>query len=347
MHSLRPLRSKNACNVWALQKPIVLYNYIRMKYFCVALALLAASAVFAAYPDEYPSYLRMLGFSKSEIHDLQNGETIIHSLKDVRPGEFGISAARVFDVPGYFIRDYYSYIENFRDLQNFQVVGKFSDPPLLKDLGPLTFDPLELQELAACRQQCSLNLTQEEIGGIRESSDLEQYYRNILFNRLVEYKTTANHSKNYLQEFPHLPIYFPFVVHYLTDYPATQNEKTPEYFFWVKEKIGKKMVIQLRHAFSQRIGDDFIVVNNLVYANRSIAASALVLHLINYADRGYPRTLLVYYGRNFVDSTTGAATGQDKRIFYAFQIAGKELEKRYISPLYQHFPYGLRPTDQR
>ena len=327
--------------------PILLYNYIRMKYFCLALALLGASAVFAAYPDEYPSYLRLLGFTKKEIRELKNGNTVIHSLKGTRPGEYGISAAKVFDVPGYFIRDYYSYIENFRDLQNFQIVGRFSEPPVLQDLGSLSFDPLELKELAACKQQCSLNLTQAEIAGIREGSDLEQYYRNILLNRLFDYRTKANHSPNYLQDFPHLPAYFPFVVKYLSDYPATRNQKIPDYFFWIKEKIGKKQIIQLRHVFSQRVGDDFVVVNNLAYSNHSLMASALVLHLISYADRGFPRTLLVYHGRNYVDPETSNASGQDQRIFSAFRLAGKELEKRYLSPSYPHFPYGLRPIDQR
>lgn len=331
-----------------MQPAMLPYNYIRMKYFCLSLILLAVcSSLFAAYPDEYPAYLRMLGFSKSEIRGLRSGGIVLHPLKDTRPGEYGISAAKVFDVPGYFIRDYYSYIENFRNLQDFQIIGKFNDSPDLQDLAPLTFDAQELQTLSSCKQQCSLNLTQEEIAGIREGTNLEEYYRKILLNRLFEYQTKANHSKNYLQDFPHLPAYFPLVLQYLSNYPNTRNQKTPEFFFWVKEKIGGKNVIQLRHVYSQRVVDDFVLVNNLVYSNHSLMASASVLHLINYVDRGFPRTLLVYHGRNYVDPETGTASGQDKRIFAAFQSAGKELEKRYLSSIYPDFPYGLRPTDQR
>jgi hypothetical protein len=323
------------------------YNYIRMKRFCLVLVLLAASSLFAAYPDEYPGYLRMLGFSKKEIRDLRDGGIVIHTHKEVRPGERGISAARVFDVPGYFIRDYYSYIENFRNLQNFQIVGKFSEPATLQDLVPLTFDALELKELAACKVKCSLNLTQEEVNGIQDGIDLQEYYRNILLDRLSEYKTQANHSKNYLQDFSYLPAYFPHVLQYLTKYPQTRDKNIPEFFFWIKEKIGGKNIIQLRHVYSQRVVDDFVLVNNLVYSNQSLMASASVVHLINYVDRGYPRTLLVYYGRNYVDPETGTASRQDKRIFTALEVAGKELEKRYLSSYYPDFPYGLLPTDQR
>jgi hypothetical protein len=318
-----------------------------MKRFCFCFILLVATTLFAAYPDEYPAYLRMLGFSKKEIRDLSNGDIVLHSLKGVRPGEQGISAARVFDVPGYFIRDYYSYIENFRNLENFQVVGKFSDPPTLQDLQPLTFDAQDLQELSACKTNCEWNLTQEEIAGIQEGPALQDYYRNILLDRLIAYKTQTDHSKNYLQDFPYLPAYFPGVLQYLSKYPATKNKKTPEFFFWVKERIGGRNVIQVRHVYTQRITDDFALVNNLAYSNQFLMASASVVHLINYVDRGYPRTLLVYHGRNYVDPEAGTASKQDKRIFSALEIAGKELEKRYLSPAYPDFPYGLRPTDQK
>jgi len=318
-----------------------------MKYISGILILLAATAVFAAYPDEYPLYLRMLGFTKSEIHDLQYGDTVFHPLKQARPGEYGVSAARVFDVPGYFIRDYYSYIENFRSLQNFQMVGKFGDPPNLQDLGPLFLDEVELNELTACKQQCGLNLTNEEIAGMRTDVNLQQYFRNIMLNRLIAYKTKSDHSKNYLEDFDHLHAYFPDVLEYLAKYPASRNVHVPEFFFWMKEKIGGKQVIEIRHVYSERIGDDFVVVNNLVYSNHILMESASVLHLISYVDRGFPRTLLVYYGRNYVDPETGKAAGQDKRIFAAFEVAGKELEKRYLSSAFPHFPYGLITTDQR
>jgi hypothetical protein len=318
-----------------------------MKYLCWAILLLAATSVFAAYPDEYPIYLRMLGFTKSEIYNLQFGESVFHPVKDTRPGEYGISAARVFDVPGYFIRDYYSYIENFRSLQNFQMVGKFSETPVMQDVMPLMLNAAELSELSACRQQCALNLTQEEISGLKADTNLQQYFRNILLNRLLEYQTKMDHSKNYLQDFDYLRAYFPGVIQYLSRYPGTRNQHVPEFFFWMKEKIGDEDVIEIHHVYSERIGDDFVIVNNLVYSNHLLMASAAVIHLINYVDRGFPRTLLVYYGRNYVEPEFNKAAKLDRRIFTAFEMAGKELERRYINPEFPHFPYGLVPTDQR
>ncbi len=323
------------------------YNECLMRMLGVLLVLFYSSVLFAAYPDEYPGYLRLLGFSKDEIRDLQDGSVLIHSLKKLKPGESGITAAKVFDVPAYFIRDYFSYIENFRSLQDFQAVGKFAAEPLLQDLAPLTFDQDELGEFGACKESCRLNLTDEEKAGIQKSPDQSLFYRTILLNRLHEYRKRGDHTGSYLEDFDHLSAYFPEVLTYLSRYPESRNPRTLDFFYWGKERIGKTRTIQIRHVFAQKIGDDFVVVNHLVYSNHSIKASAAVLHLINYVDSGFPRTLLVYRGKNSIDPEIGSTYRQDKRIFSAFRTAGEELENRYLSSAYPGFPYGLKPTDQR
>jgi hypothetical protein len=318
-----------------------------MRTLCVLLCIVMASSLFAAFPDEYPGYLRLLGFSKSEIRELQAGRFIARNLKDRQPGEYGITAAKVFDIPGYFIRDHYSYIENFRNLRRFQAVGKFKSVPGLQDLAPLKFDPAEVQELASCRSNCALNLTDQEIAAIGQNSHLENLYRQILLNRLQNYIQGGDPSETYLTEFPHLSAYFPDVIEYLAVYPSAKDRRIPDFFYWVKEEIGKKNVIQVRHVFSQKVEDDFVLVDHLVYSNHSLLGSAFVLHLINYADGGIPRTLAVYHGRNYVTSDTGRASGVDRRMISAFRDAGEELEERYLSRAYSGFPYGLIATDQR
>ena len=41
-----------------------------------------SSFAYAAYPEEYPIYLRMLGFSKGEVHYMQNGRMVTHSIEN-------------------------------------------------------------------------------------------------------------------------------------------------------------------------------------------------------------------------------------------------------------------------
>jgi hypothetical protein len=318
-----------------------------MKKLCIfVVSCVLASALYATYPEEYPIFLRLLGFSKEQIEDLQYGRPIQRSLKERNPGEFGISAASVLDVPGYFVRDYYGYIENFRNLREFRAVGKFHEQPEMQDLAPLTFSPEELQAFADCRSNCSLNLTEEERTSISQTSNVEELYRTILLNRVRNYMLKGS-PDSYLKDFPHLAAYFPNILEYVSTYPARKDRRIPDFFYWTKEQIGGKEVIQIRHVFSQRVYDDYVLVDHLVYSNQALIASAFVLHLIRYVDGGHPRTLIVYHGRNSVDSTTGRAPGADKKIFAAFRRAGEELEERYINRAYHGFPYALLPGDQR
>jgi hypothetical protein len=318
-----------------------------MRKFCFLTLLAIASTLFAAYPDEYPAYLRLLGFSKGDIRDLQYGHFIARTLKDLRPGESGVTAARVFNVPGYFIRDYFSSIENFKNLNNFHAVGKFKPEPELQDLGPLIFDAIDLQDLASCKQNCSINLTDQEIAGIQQNANPEDLYRKILLNRVQKYRKSGDPSNAYLNPFPHLKAYFPRVVEYASTYPAKKDRHVQDYFYWTKEKVGKKSVIQLRHVFSQRVGDDFVIVDHLIYSNHSLLASASIFHLINYVDSGFPRTLLVYHGRTQVDAQADKPARIDKKMFASFRKAGKKIEERYSTQFYPGFPYALTATDQR
>ena len=318
-----------------------------MKRLSFLILLIASTGVFAAYPDEYPKYLRMLGFTKDDIRNLREEGFIGERLRDVRPGEDGVSAATVLDIPGYFVRDYYSYIENFRNLLDFQEVGKFKLEPDLRDLAPLSFSPVELQTLAGCATNCNLNLTEQEIAGIQNNTDLEHYYRNLFLDRLLQFKREGSANQTYLQDFPHLKAYFPNVIQYSENYPSTRDRRIPEFFYWIKQKHRNASVIQLRHVFTHRLNKDFVIVDELVYSNQIVIASAFTIHLIDYADGGHPRTLMVFHGRTYADPELSRPAGLDQRFFNTFQIIGQELENRYLNREYPAFPYGMVATDQR
>ena len=186
----------------------------------------------------------------------------------------------------------------------------------------------------------------EEAAAIQQTSNLEDLYRKILLGRLQEYRRNGSPSDTYLKSFPHLPAYFPRVLDYVSVYPASKDRRIPEFFYWAKEEIGGKNIIQIRHVFSQRIHEDFVMVDHLIYSNHSLLSSAFILHLVNYVDDRYPRTLLVFYGRNYGNSQNRLGSS-NKRVFAAFRNAGEELEERYLSRVYPGFPYGLTPSDQR
>lgn len=347
------------------------------------LALAAASFVFAAYPYEYPLYLGMLGFSKDEIRDLENGRLHTHSIKNKAPGEIGIVAAKVSNVPVYYFRDYFDYIENYKTLLSFQQVGKFKTRPVLQDLKPLIFSADELQDFLSCStENCPLKLSAEEINSIPKGADLStdaarervsDIYRQILLRRLVDYQkggmdalaayqdspedqTPASLLSDHLLKFQDVLAYFPITLRYLREYPGYKNDTIHDFFFWSKDSQGNKPIISLRHVFSQKVGEDYVVVNKLIYSTHYLLSSVSIMHLINYVDHGYPRTLMVFEQRSLTDLKGDPILGfgrnilrinMEKRMVAGLKTVGDTMEDRYRNHDYDGFPFGLIPRDQR
>jgi hypothetical protein len=343
----------------------------------------AAPLMFAAYPNEFPIYLGVLGFKKSEITDLQNGGIVSHMLQNRLPGEYGIIAALVQNVPPYYFRDYYKYIESFRTLNNFEQVGEFKNPPALQDLEGLQFSEQDLSELLACRaSKCDLKLSEMEIGSISKNGELHtdsgkqrvaDAYRQILLNRLLAYQKGGTAAlgayidgaepqnpdeilKLHLYKFPYLQGYFPSVEKTILEYPGYQEKGMQDFFFWSKEYLGNKPVISIRHVMMVGIGEDYLIVNKLVYSDHYFLSSLGIIHLINYANKTIPRTLLVYNQRTLTDLTGDPlkALGRnvlrsnlEKKVTSGFDATTKAIEARYVSRWYSNFPFGLLPRDQR
>ncbi len=329
----------------------------------------AASALYAAYPDEYPIFLRLLGFSKNDIRHLNDGGLIKRPIHNALPGESGIIAAQVSNIPSYYFRDYFRYVENFSSLKRFGDTGQFSDPPTLQDLKPLLFSETELQDFLICRTgTCELRLTPEEIQTIPAEADLEtdsgretvsNSYRELLLKRIAEYRHggTDPHSAELLRaqvlRFAELPSYFPDAQEYLLQYPKQKLSRIDDLFYWTRESVGKKPVLSIHHVFSQRVGDDFILLNYDLYSNYYFDSSIGVIHLLNYADRNRPATLILYEQRTLARATTKGA-GRNKigrsledRWTSRLKTVSKTLETRYRSREYLGFPYRLLPRDQR
>ncbi|MCI0446180.1 hypothetical protein L0152_23560 [bacterium] len=353
----------------------------RMCGIAFMFVLMISSLLFAAYTDEYPIYLRMLGFSKDEVNYLQNGRMVTHSIENRAPGEFGIIVAQVYNIPVYFFRDYLRYAENYGSLLNFEQIGKFKQNPDLQDLRSLRLSDSELKEFLNCRSgSCNLSLTSEEIKRIPDKSDLTtsegieaftDVYRQILLSRLMAYRQRGIRSfsgdgeesaavvsrqlvEDHLYRFPHIQAYFPRVHQYILEYPKSTEEHPDEFFYWTKESLGSKPIINIRHVFSQRVGEDYVQVSLLVYSSHSYLSSIGITHLINYTDIQVPRTLVVTEQRTLTNLHGSIVKGLgrnvlrsnlEKRVATWVGYVGKAMENRYLEN--SQFPYGLLARDQR
>jgi hypothetical protein len=352
----------------------------RMCGIAFMFVLMISSLLFAAYTDDYPIYLRMLGFSKDEVSYLRNGRMVTHSIENRAPGEFGITVAQVYNIPVYFFRDYLRYAENYGSLLNFEQIGKFKQNPDLQDLRSLRLTDSELKEFLNCRSgSCNLSLSPEEIKHIPDNPNLTvsegveaftDVYRRILLSRLMAYRQRGIRSftgegeegtvvsrqlvEDHLYRFPHIQAYFPLVHQYILEYPKSLAQHPDEFFYWTKESLGSKPIINIRHVFSQRVGEDYVQVSLLIYSSHSYLSSISVTHLINYTDTQVPRTLVVTEQRtltNLHGSITKAIgrnvlrSNLEKRVATWVGYVGKAMENRYRET--SQFPYGLLARDQR
>lgn len=349
----------------------------------VLVVLLAVPCLFAAYPDEYPIYLQYLRFTKDEIRGLKDGGMVTHTIRDRLPGEYGSVAAFVSNVPVYYFRDYYEHIESFKTLFQFQQVGIFKQQPDFQDVKALQLDDQELQDFLSCTEHhCGMKLSAAEIASIpkdavlssdRAREDVADAYRRILLERLLAYQkeglsamqpyvdgeTEVNPGdvlRDHLLKFQQVDAYFPRVEKYILEYPQFRNKSIREFFYWAKEYWGNKPVISLRHVFSLKIGEDYVIANKLVYSDHYVVSSLAMIHLVNYADKGVPRTLVVFQQRSLTDleGSLVDALGRnilrsnlEKRVADGFKGVGKTMEERYLQSAYYSFPYALLPRDQR
>jgi hypothetical protein len=351
------------------------------KFLTLPALLWIAQTLFAAYPRDYPIYLGLLGFQKSEIEHLRGGGMVTHSVLNKAPGEFGVSAARVFNVPVYYFRDYYRYVENYRTIFRFEAVGKFHAAPTIMDLRALRFTGAEIDDFLDCKiKNCDMKLSAGEIALIPNKKELKgdegretasNAYRQILLNRLLSYQengTTALGkyedggsvddpaaiAQAHLAKFEHLEAYFPGVIRYLKDYPNYKDSRIDDFFYWTREHLGNKPVISIRHVITRRIGEDYLIVNRQIYSNHYYLSSIAVMHLINYADAISPWTLFVYQQRTLTDLNGIEGFGRnilrsnlERNVNTEFKAVGKEMEERYKTRNFANYPFGLLPRDQR
>ncbi len=287
----------------------------------------------------------------------------------------------MFNVPVYYFRDYYRYIENYR--KPVPVRERWQVPLAGGHPGPEAASAYqgELDDFLSCKvKDCEMKLSADEIAMIPQQPDMKtdagredvaDAYRKILMGRLSAYQvkgwrasasTMRGQSSTDLKEiadahllkFDHLEGYFPGVTRYLNEYPAYKDRRIDEFFYWSREHLGNKPVIAIRHVITRRIGEDYLVVSRLIYSShyylffRGRDAPAQLRRRIT------PWTLFVFEQRTLTDRTGSKASAG---IFFAATWRRpsppssrpweRKMETRYKSRSYTNFPFGLLPRDQR
>ena len=137
--------------------------------YAAVLAALAVGLATAGAASAPPSILDL--FSRSTRTQLENGRPVIEIVSEPDVDLAIVAAVRSrIDADVFLTR--FREVERLLQGRYTAMNGRFSSPPRLEDLSPLTLDDDDLDDLRDCRPgRCGLKLSSTEIGAIRAAVD--------------------------------------------------------------------------------------------------------------------------------------------------------------------------------
>src|SRR4029453_5791199 len=120
-------------------------------------------------PEPQTFLRKQLAFTAIELSALEGGQIIIRLPKTAETPEVAAFAIGRLDVPVDFFLHRMRDIVNFKKSDNVLQIGKFSDPPTLKDLEALPLDSAEIQKIRRCRvNKCDFKMSAQLIERFRK-----------------------------------------------------------------------------------------------------------------------------------------------------------------------------------
>ncbi len=125
---------------------------------CTAQMTAPAQTQFGHEPQTFLQ--NQLAFTANELSSLEQGQIIVRLPKPTETREVAVFAIMRLDVSEDFFLHRMRDIVNFKKSDNVLQIGKFSDPPTLKDLEALTLDSAEIDTIHQCRvSKCDFKMS--------------------------------------------------------------------------------------------------------------------------------------------------------------------------------------------
>ncbi len=137
----------------------------------IAAVIAAAPAANQIAPALRTLLTKQLKFSSNELNDLEGGAIVTHTLGASGPGEIAAAAGAWIDASAG------EFVAAFRDIVHFKQgeevlqIGRFSDPPTMEDLAPLTITSDDFDGRACHVGDCPIRLPADAIRHIEHDID--------------------------------------------------------------------------------------------------------------------------------------------------------------------------------
>jgi hypothetical protein len=306
----------------------------------LAVVALAAAPVSDLQPELRALLTRELKFSPSDLADLEKGQVVTRGLGATATGEI----AAVGGVRVNARRE--TFVKRYRDIAHFKrgaevlQIGRFSDPPRMEDLAPLTVNKQDL-DVRVCRVgHCDIRLPAEAIVRFQREIDWKArdaearaaaLFKQVLFNnvrafisggpgRIVEYNDEkrpvrpADDFIGLLKNSPYISEAVPGLPEHLKTFPSSPLRGAEDFLYWSKEKFGFTPFITVTQVtITPATLTSTVIASRDVYSSRYFDAS-LTLTIASDAVSGPGAFYLVYVNRSRANALKGSLAGLRRSI---------------------------------
>jgi hypothetical protein len=305
-----------------------------MRSAAIALVILQALAPGATAVDPFAFFRPSVTVSDRDRASLDRG-TPFASVVESEGHEVAVFSAMAVD--GRVDADRLTaWLRNIRALKQSKYVlalERFSMPPRLEDLGALSLDDGDLDEVKRCRPgKCGLKLTAAEIGDMQRTiraagqgwkAAVQATFRQIVLQRVQAYVQKGQVGlPNYadrergpsldasfralVQHSPFLAARVPQLGEYLTQPRPDPPAGGESFLYWSKEKLGNKPVVTVTHVVILRVGTggpDVVVASKQLFATHYMDGSLGLTALLSEPSTN--RRYLAYLNRTNLDVLGG------------------------------------------
>ncbi len=305
----------------------------RLSIFALLWSSGVLPAALQAAGDPFLFFSPSVLITPAERQRLDQGRVLVRVL----PGqerEIAVFSAAAFDRGGEALVQGVRRIEELKRGPYVLAIGRFSDPPRIGDLAGLDLDEEDLQSIRDCRlSDCAVKLSGSEMEQLRRAAEpgtnsknsLQDAFRSLVLERVSAYKARGHEGipgyqdtrttvdlkvefSGIVRNSPYLVERMPQLAAYLEGYPRMQTPAPESFFYWSKEKIGRKPVISVTHVSIIR-GENRADLPEVLVAGKQVFAThymngALALTAVVGGRDGAPR-YLVYLNRSRVDMLGG------------------------------------------
>lgn len=296
-------------------------------------ALTLAFAVFVAAPgdDIDPTVRAVLQqywkFSANDLADLQRDKVVKHSVDTSAPGEIAVAGAVRVHAPKQIFLDLVRDIAKFKRGPDVMEIARFSSPPTLQDLAPLTINKEDFDPRACKVRDCDVRLPASVIERLPREPDPAAYFKQVLLDNVIAYEKGEAQGRILQYDDGHQPIrpvdefdgllrntaslgaLLPSLPDHFLKYPADTLAGDDDFLYWSKEKFGIEPFITVTHVTivcpSERT---CIVATRDVYSSRYIDASLSISIATDVG--GQPDSFyLIFANRSRADALKGGFAG--------------------------------------